>query len=622
MRVSSEARAKRLFPGLVVTCLLAIVAGSAALAVDPSHEGYGLKGDEATYISMALSVAFDGDLRFDPRDLQRFWKTYGSGPEGIFLKRGAPLVPTLRAFWPPVTFAPAPERRRERLYYAKAFLYGVVGAPFVIVWGVNGLLLMNVLLLAGVMFVGYVYLSAQGPSRGALLLATAFFGASCSAVYAVWMTPEILNLSLVFFAYFLWAYKAVAPVPSSRWTLWLRHPRTDLVAAVLLGLAIYSKPPNLLLIVPVGVVHIWQRRTWAGLSTTVVCAATVAVAFGATALIVGDANYQGGERKSFYETFPFQSRALTFESSGVDMATNAVVDDDPFEPEVFWPRLRANAWYFLAGRHFGFVPYFFPGVVVLFSVAVAWRRVGLWRLTILGVLGVTTVWFLVFLPFSWSGGGGPVGNRYFLSVYPAVFFLMPAFKTIWPGMVAWVGSALFIAHILVQPHYASRFPWVTSQRGLLRALPVEVTMADDLPVRLTLQRSRLDYGDPRMLLYLITEDAYNPEAGGMWISGRGKAEILVRSAKRGRLRLTFTSPIDNVVHVSAGRDLQTVHLAAGQTAEVSVEVRWIAARQGSAAFLLSVRVDRGFAPKLIDQRSQDLRWLGAFMNFAVVGPDE
>ena len=29
------------------------------------------------------------------------------------------------------------------------------------------------------------------------------------------------------------------------------------------------------------------------------------------------------------------------------------------------------------------------------------------------------------MPYTWSGGGGPPGNRYFLGVYPALFFLMP-----------------------------------------------------------------------------------------------------------------------------------------------------------------------------------------------------
>src|SRR3954452_20610249 len=47
---------------------------------------YGIKGDEATYVAMALSLAYDGDLAYRPEDLRRFQNLYGVGPEGVFLK--------------------------------------------------------------------------------------------------------------------------------------------------------------------------------------------------------------------------------------------------------------------------------------------------------------------------------------------------------------------------------------------------------------------------------------------------------------------------------------------------------------------------------------------------------
>ena len=42
--------------------ILLIVALAAAVSVDVVKTGFGNKGDEATYVSMALSVAFDHDL--------------------------------------------------------------------------------------------------------------------------------------------------------------------------------------------------------------------------------------------------------------------------------------------------------------------------------------------------------------------------------------------------------------------------------------------------------------------------------------------------------------------------------------------------------------------------------
>ena len=37
----------------------------------------------------------------------------------------------------------------------------------------------------------------------------------------------------------------------------------------------------------------------------------------------------------------------------------------------------------------------------------------------------SAVCLMLYMPFTYSGGGGPVGNRYFLGVYPVFLFLVP-----------------------------------------------------------------------------------------------------------------------------------------------------------------------------------------------------
>ena len=56
---------------------------AAALSVDVVKTGFGIKGDEATYVSMALSLAYDHDLTYQRRDLDRFYGLYRSGPTGF-----------------------------------------------------------------------------------------------------------------------------------------------------------------------------------------------------------------------------------------------------------------------------------------------------------------------------------------------------------------------------------------------------------------------------------------------------------------------------------------------------------------------------------------------------------
>ena len=100
----------------------------------------------------------------------------------------------------------------------------------------------------------------------------AFVGATCVPVYAVFLAPEILHFSLVFFAYFLWLYKEVKPDAPA----WLRGRGSDIAAAILLGAATYSKPPNHALLVAPIVLWFWWRRKW--LDGFVVGAVSVAVA--------------------------------------------------------------------------------------------------------------------------------------------------------------------------------------------------------------------------------------------------------------------------------------------------------------------------------------------------------
>src|SRR6516225_3153885 len=126
---------------LLVVCL------AAAISVDVVKTGFGIKGDEATYVSSGLSMAFDGDLTYERKDLERFFGLYRAGPEGIFLKRGKRLRLHADGTPPFVHLVKLPDPRTDRLYFAKALLYGVVAGPFVRVFGLYGFLVLHVLLL-------------------------------------------------------------------------------------------------------------------------------------------------------------------------------------------------------------------------------------------------------------------------------------------------------------------------------------------------------------------------------------------------------------------------------------------------------------------------------------------
>jgi hypothetical protein len=226
-------------PGYLVAFLLLLFGGAAALSIDIVRTTDGVKGDEATYVSMALSAAYDGDLAYEQRDLLRFWRIYNDGPEGIFLKRGYDLDVTVTGAFPFVGVTKSPDARVDRLYYAKAFAYSVAAAPFVRVAGLNGLLFFNVLLLVGAFLAAYHFLAARSPAGPALLVSAACFLASVAALYVVWLTSEVFNFAVVTYACFLWLYKYVAPPAEGAWARFLRGPSSDVAAAILLGVGIY-----------------------------------------------------------------------------------------------------------------------------------------------------------------------------------------------------------------------------------------------------------------------------------------------------------------------------------------------------------------------------------------------
>jgi hypothetical protein len=609
-----------------VGAILLIVSLAAAISVDVVKTDNGIKGDEATYVSMALSIAFDHDLTYQRRDLERFWGLYRWGPDGIFLKRGKQWRVRVDGSPPFVHARRTPDPNGDRLYFGKALLYPLAVAPFVRLFGLNGFLVFNVLLLFGVCVCGYYFLAARGRPGPALAFTLAFVGATIVPVYGVFLTSDVFNLALVFFGYFFWLYKEVAR-PEDRGTVGVAP--SDIAAAILLGMATFSKPLNVLLVGPIVLLFWWRRRYWAGLVVGVVFAVSVGALFGINALSSGEFNYQGGDRRTFYSKFPFDSPENTWnhlaETRGsLEMTTNDSDADNVLDPSEFVNRFSHNLEYFLIGRHFGFVPYFFPGFVALILWLASRSRSDPWRVLTFLALAASTVGILVFFPYTWSGGGGPPGNRYFLNLYPAVFFLTPPLGSMAPAILAWIGGALFTAQMVVNPFAIAKNPDRATQRGAARRLPVELTMANDLPVALDVSRAHVVYEEnPVVLLYFLDERAYIPdriavEPRVVWVSGSGRSDIIVRTeGPLDHLKMTAESPIRTVFTVSAGGPVSTIPIVPGQVASFDVPASGVRGLK-SYAYLLSVQSSEAFTEHLRAPPSDDMRNLGVMIRFTAV----
>jgi hypothetical protein len=598
----------------LIGAILFIVALAAAISIDVVKTGYGVKSDEATYVGMTLSLVYDHDLAFQRRDLDRFWGLYKTGPEGVFLKTGKALRLRLDLSPPFLHIRKLSDPHPDRLYWGKAMIYSVAAAPFVRVFGMNGFLVFHVLLLFTVCVCGYLFLRTRSEPGPALAFTLAFVGASVVPVYAVFLMPDLFNFTLVFVAYFFWLYKEVT-TPRYRW---LAGTTSTVIAAVLLGIVTYSKPiPNGVLIAPLVLLPWWRGQSAKGFVAGIVFALVTGGLFGAHAAISGEFNYQGGDRKTFYGHFPFEASRDVWNENLNLSTTNDSDAASVLAPAELPGRLGHNIEYFLIGRHFGFVPYFFPGVIALLGWGLSRDRFQPWRLLTVVSLGIGTLLLLLFFPYSWSGGGGPPGNRYLLGAYPLTFFVMPPIQSSFPALIAWAGGALFTAKILLNPFVMAKNTWEIVEHGVARRLPVELTMANDLPARLAQPlRAHIPYrNDPLMLLYFLDEHAYPPEQPGMWVSGAGRADIIVRTDDPiHHLAFTAVSPIRTILTISAGAGTSTIALVQGKSVAFELPVSGVRGFN-SYEYLLSVQSSEGFIPHLRDPVSVDFRNLGVLLNF-------
>jgi hypothetical protein len=633
-------------PGFLATVAIGLALCGLAVSVNVPGASQGFKGDEATYYCLAYSLALDHDFEYRREDLVRVWREY-PGPQGIFLKRGRLVVGSRAVAHPPfVELVKGDDPDRGRLYYGKAYIYPLVAAPFVRAFGTNGFLVLHALLLALDFATAYLLLVARGTARHvAVVYALVFFAASIVPLYFVWLSPELFNVSLVMYACFFWAYKeAFGPAAvTGRWNRLLRSRSMDLIAAALVGVATFSKPPHVALMVPLLALPV-LRRQWRWATAVAVAFAIVAGGmFVANAAISGDLNYQGGDRKTFYGPppaqstyagptgFPFAGPTETFDTTGQGKATDQVplgvlVTSDTFR--VF----RHNVWYFLVGRHAGFVPYFFPGVlsVVLFLLSPARR--GAWQWLALGTAIATAAGMLLYMPYTYSGGGGPIGNRYYIAFYPLFLLLTPPLAGAGSVVVNAVVGGLFVAKLLLNPFVASRNPGDAAKTGPLRLLPIELTTINDLPVAAYADRARLPLGgDPAVRGYFPDDNVFDLEGDRFWVRGRSRAEVILRAPARidesGRaipLRISeltvevSNGGASNRVTVATGRAAELLELPPFETRQVRLVMPYGVPYRPwtyptNYAYVLSITTTAGFVPYLEQPPSTDARFLGAMI---------
>jgi hypothetical protein len=608
-------------PGLILAAVFLCVYGTLALTVNFAKAAYGFQSDEATYYMMGYSLVLDHDLEYRKEDLVRVWKEFPGGPAGVFLKKGQRV-------------GGSPDPDTHRLYYAKSFIYPLFAAPFVWVFGTNGFLVLHAVLLSLTLLCGYLFLHARSGPWPSAILAGAFVMASVVPVYFVQIMPEVFNFSLAGLAYFCWLYKEVAtPERSPRSTAWLFTPYSDLVAAVLLGILTFSKPPAALLFGAPVLWRMFRLKAEAAPQNSVVSAfrrkillpltAFVLIAGGLFAInlaITGNWNYQGGgDRKSYVFEFPFQNE-VTKPEVGAPKSREGFLPDIIFNPRTFGSNLTHNLEYFFVGRYAGMIGYFFPGMFAILALLAAPRRRPGWQWLVLGAALSQGLIFVIATPYTWNGGG--VGNRYYFTGYGVMLYLLPPIESLTLAFAPWLVGGLFVAPMVMNPFVAAFKPADNAKSGPLRLLPVDLTLLNDLPVNNEPDHARiwfgdLGQGDPGFLVYFLDDNAFAREIDkSFWTRGQSRAEFVIKTDRPIR-KATFTvaaGPVPADVTITIAGRSQSMHLDAGQIEPITMSmpagVQYEKEIQGGLLWTASVSSSSGFTPLFHEPGSIDVRYLG------------
>ena len=580
---------------------------SLVINIPAVHTGF-LSADQAVYYAMAQSIAFDNDLEYTKKDLIRYYEDFGAGPNGIFLKKASD----------------------GKLYFAKSFAYALFAAPFVRVFGANGPLVLHSLLLFLLLLMGFSYFSLSNSPGLSLIQVLTFLFASIAGIYFLWISPDFFNLFLVFTVLFLWLYKirrteAPAAAPggkAGRFQAFLLSDSSDLLAALVAGIAVFSKPPNVALMGPLVLWHLLKKKFLKTVAMILLFVLSAGLFFGSNALFTSSGwNFQGGERKTFYFNFPYEKEDVTF-----DNAPNS----NPMTSEGYFGRflypfkfIFYNIFYYFFGRFTGIAWYFFPALLFLILFFLGKKSLDRWL--ILAALAGQILIYIVLMPDNYGGGGGSLANRYFLNIYP-LFLFLPRIKIRHKEIIlSWVAASIFIGQILINPFQSSSSPSLFCKKFPFTLLPVEMTLVNNFPTNTNIHARRQQWGTPlyddRFLYFLDDNFQKDPKEPGWWTRGDRKADIILKTyfpVQEIVIRLMNNPRQSNEISVSVDGRVQRITLGSKEWGTLRFPVGKEFKIKDLHYHRLKIKAAKGAIPSFEIDSSREKRFLGVFFELDII----
>ncbi len=593
---------------LAILCLIFFFFLGLSLFINlPALQGNFLFADEAIYYSMAQSLANDHDIEYTKKDLIRYYKAFDSGPLGIFLKKG----------------------KNDRLFFAKSYIYPLFASPFVKVFGCNGFLVFHSILLFLLLLFGTTYFSLSNTSPLSLAFILTFLFGSVACVYFFWISPDFFNLSVVFFMLFFWLYKLQREEYPDENThkrpfqSFLLSDWSDYIASLLAGIAVFSKPPNIVIMGPFVLYVLIKKRFVKAVVLILIFASTAGLFFGINSLATGDWNYQGGERKTFYGEggYPLEKDHITFDTAKGGTMTSEGYTEKHLLPLKF---SFYNLFYYFFGRFTGLTWYFFPAILALILFILGSKRIYQWFL-LAAILGGILI-YIVLMPDNYAGGGGAMANRYFLNIYPLFLFLPNLKRKPREVVLCWIMAALFISPILTNPLLHSHYPATHAKKTPFKWLPVEMTLVNNFPTNTNPSARRQPIGMKYSWLHFL-DDNFIPRQGeseleknGFWTRGSHTAEMILKTyypIKTLNVHLLNNPRMRNEITVKVGREKKKITLGNKQRGTLTFTSLKPFQIKAIHLYKIKIRASKGSIPYFEDESSLEKRYLGVFFEFTI-----
>ena len=279
-----------------------------------------------------------------------------------------------------------------------------------------------------------------------------------------------------------------------------------------------------------------------------------------------------------------------------------------------------NLGYFWVGRYAGVIPYFFPAFVALVLFLVRGPRTPAGWLAV-AALALSYLFYIWAIPDNWYGGGGTIGNRYFLNLLPLAIFFIPRGAE-WIVAASGLACALGLSPIFAAPVAHALRPGDHAMRAPFRWLPAELTMLNDLSIFTAQWRKKRPVGntegdaarhqpaDPRAYYLYFPDDGTSGReeregVPGFWLHGGARAEVILRALEPvRRMEVTVTGgPSGDEVTVTAGGRTQRVKVGPDQGATLDFETGPGFAWYDTFLHVLRFRSTRGGPPGSSDPRS-------------------